>query len=169
MYYLAVRQFARSLKNLDALLEKAQQFAKERGFDVNNFCSMRLFPDMLPFLAQVRIACDGAKTTASVLAGKDPPRHEDNETTVEELRGRIGKCLAYLDTFRAEDFSRTTPDTVCKLTYPPGKALKANEYLLGRQLPNFYFHITTAYDILRHGGVALGKGDYLGALELIDG
>lgn len=168
MYYLAVRQFARSLKNLDALLAKAQHFAKERGFDVNNFCSMRLYPDMLPFLAQVRIACDGAKATASALAGKEAPSHEDTETTIEQLRARIAKCLAYLDTFRAEDFSRTTADTVCKLRYPQGKALKANEYLLGRQLPNFYFHVATAYDILRHGGVPIGKDDYLGALDLID-
>ncbi|HEY4187503.1 MAG TPA: DUF1993 domain-containing protein [Polyangia bacterium] len=168
MYYLAVRQFVRTLKNLDTLLEKAQQSAKTRNFDVNNFCTMRLFPDMLPFLAQVRIACDIAKGTGATLAGKEAPRHEDNETTMEELRARIGKCVGYLDTLRAEDFSRTTPDTVCKIAYPPGKALKADEFLLARQLPNFYFHVTTAYDLLRHGGVELGKGDYLGSLDLLD-
>ena len=168
MYYLAVRQFVRSLKNLDALLEKAQQSAKARNFDVNNFCSMRLYPDMLPFVAQIRIACDTAKGTAAALAGKDNVKHEDNETTVEELRGRIGKCVAFLDTFRAEDFARTTPETVCKLGYPQGKGLKAEEFLFGRQLPNFYFHVVTAYDILRQGGVDLGKGDYLGSLDLID-
>lgn len=168
MYYLAVRQFARSLKNLDGLLIKAEQFATARNFDVNNFCGMRLFPDMLPFLAQVRIACDIAKATASGLAGKEAPRHEDNETTMVELRARIAKCIAYLDTLRAEDFSRTTSETVCKVGYPPGKALKADEFLLGRQLPNFYFHVATAYDLLRHGGLDVGKGDYLGPLNLID-
>jgi hypothetical protein len=168
MYYLAIRQFARSLKNLDGLLEKAQAHAKARNFEVNNFMTMRLAPDMLPFAAQVRIACDNAKSAAANLSGKEAPKHEDSETTVEELRGRIAKCVAYLDTFRAEDFARTTPDTLCKLTYPKGKALKADEYLLGRQFPNFYFHVATAYDLLRHGGVEVGKNDYLGALNLID-
>lgn len=168
MYYLAIRQLARSLKNLDALLDKAQQSAKARSFDVNNFCSMRLFPDMLPFVAQVRIACDTAKLTAAALSGKANPRHEDTETTVEELRGRIAKCVAFLDSFRAEDFASTTAETVCKLTRPEGKGLKAEEFLFARQLPNFYFHVVTAYDILRHGGVTLGKADYLGALDLVD-
>ena len=168
MYYLAIRQFARSLKNLDAFLDKAQQHAKARNFDVNNFCSARLYPDMLPFLAQVRIACDIAKTAAATLAGKDAPKHEDNETTVEDLRARIAKCVAYLDTFRAEDFSRTTPETICKLSYPKGKALKADEFLMARQIPNFFFHVTTAYDLLRQGGVELGKNDYFGSLNLFD-
>jgi len=168
MYHFAIRQFARSLKNLDGFLEKAQAHAKARNFDVNNFMGMRLAPDMLPFSAQVRIACDNAKAAAANLSGKENPKHEDNETTVEELRGRIAKCLAYLETFRAEDFARTTSETVCKLTYPKGKGLKADEYLYGRQFPNFYFHVTTAYDLLRHGGVELGKNDYLAGLNLID-
>lgn len=168
MYYLAVRQFARSLKNLDALLEKAQQSAKTRNFDVNNFISARLYPDMLPFAAQIRIACDTAKFAAAGLAGKENPKHEDNETTVEDLRGRIAKCVSFLDSFRAEDFSRTTPETVCKLARPEGKGLKAEEFLFGRQLPNFYFHVVTAYDILRQGGVTIGKTDYLGSLNLVD-
>jgi len=168
MYHFAIRQFARSLKNLDGFLEKAQAHAKARNFDVNNFMGLRLAPDMLPFAAQVRIACDNAKAAAANLSGKDNPKHEDNETTVEELRGRIAKCLAYLETFRAEDFARTTSETVCKLSYPKGKGLKADEYLYGRQFPNFYFHVTTAYDLLRHGGVELGKNDYLAGLNLID-
>jgi hypothetical protein len=168
MYYLAIRQFARSLKNLDGIIEKAQLHAKARNFDVNNFCSARLFPDMLPFLAQVRIACDIAKSSAAALSGKEAPRHEDNETTIEELRGRIGKCLGYLDTFRAQDFENTKPDSVCKVAYPPGKALHADEFLIGRQLPNFYFHMVTAYDLLRAGGVELGKGEFLGALNFFD-
>ena len=168
MYYLAVRQFVRSLKNLDALLEKAQQSATARNFDVNNFLSLRLYPDMLPVVAQVRIACDTAKFAAAALAGKENPKHEDSETTVEELRGRIAKCVAFLDTFREEDFARTTPETVCKLARPEGKGLKAEEFLFGRQIPNFYFHVVTAYDILRHGGVTIGKTDYLGSLNLVD-
>ena len=98
-YNLAVRQFERSLKTMDAVLDKAIKHAEARKFDPNNFCSMRLFPDMLPLLAQIRIACDTAKAAAANLSGKEAPRHEDNETTLAELRGRIARCLAYLGTF----------------------------------------------------------------------
>jgi uncharacterized protein len=164
-HYLAVRQFARTLKNLDAVLDKAMKHAEARKFDVNNFCSARLYPDMLPFLAQVRIACDVAKATAANLAGKEAPKHEDTETTVAELRARIAKCLAWLETLTAADFERTTPQTPIKIPTRPGQALAADEYLFARQLPNFYFHVTTAYDLLRHGGVELGKADFLGPLN----
>jgi hypothetical protein len=168
MYYLAVRQFARTLKNLDGVLEKAQAHAKARNFDPNNFLTERLFPDMLPFVTQVRIACDNAKSAAALLSSKVPPTHEDNEKTFEELRGRIAKCLAYLDTFTAQDFEHTTPQLIVKQPRQPGKGLHADEYLFGRQIPNFYFHVVTAYDILRRGGVELGKSDYLGPLNLVD-
>jgi hypothetical protein len=167
MYYLAIRQFARTLRNLDAVLEKTMKHAEARKFDVNNFIQARLFPDMLPFLAQVRIACDNAKAAAANLSGKEAPRHEDNETSFADLRARIAKTVAYLDTFTAADFGRTNSQT--KVTHRPGKVLLADEYLLGRQLPNFYFHVTTAYDILRHGGVELGKSDYLGPLSYVEG
>jgi hypothetical protein len=167
-YYLAIRQMARTLKNLDAILDKAGKQAEARKFDVNNFCAARLFPDMLPFIAQVRIACDHAKSTAANLAGKEPPRHEDNETTVADLRGRIAKCLAYLDTLTASDFEKTKPETLIRLPNRPGKAIPAEEYLLARQLPNFFFHATTAYDLLRHGGIEIGKSDFLGPLGFID-
>jgi hypothetical protein len=170
MYNLAIRQFMRTLKNLDAILGKAEVYAEARKFDVNNFCSARLFPDMLPFVAQIRIACDTAKATAANLAGQDAPKHEDTETTVAELRARIGKCVAYLESFGAKDFERTTPETLVRLPgrNAPDRNMRANEYLLGRQIPNFYFHVTTAYDLLRHGGVEVGKSDYLGSLEVID-
>jgi uncharacterized protein len=167
-YHLAIRQFERSLKNLDAVLDKATKHAEARKFDVNNFCSARLFPDMLPFMAQVRIACDSAKAAAANLAGKEAPKHEDNETSIADLRARIAKVLAYLATFTPADFERTTPQTIIKLPNPAGKGLHADEYLFGRQIPNFYFHLTTAYDLLRHGGVELGKRDYLGPLNLVD-
>jgi hypothetical protein len=168
MYYLAIRQLARTLKNLDAILEKAQRHAEAKKFDVNNFCSARLFPDMLPFTAQIRIACDGTKATAANLSGKEAPKFEDNETTMEELRARIAKTLAYVDTFTEKDFERVKPDMLVKLPYPPGKALRAEEYLIGRQLPNIYFHVTTAYNLLRQGGLEIGKPDYLGALGFVD-
>ena len=167
-YYLVIRQMARTLKNLDGVLDKAMKQAEARKYDVNNFCQARLFPDMLPFVAQIRIACDHAKSAAANLAGKEPPRHEDNETTVADLRARIAKCLAYLDTLTASDFEKTKPDTLIRLPNRPGKAIPAEEYLLARQLPNFFFHATTAYDLLRHGGIEIGKSDFLGPLGFID-
>jgi len=163
-----VKQFARTLRNLDAVLEKAVKHAEARKFDVNNFCSARLYPDMLPFVSQIRIACDQAKAAAANLSGKEAPKHEDNETTVAELRARIGKCLAFLDTFTADDFKNVKPDTMIRLPNRPGKAIAAEEYLYARQIPNFFFHVTTAYDLLRHGGVEIGKSDYLGPLGFVD-
>jgi uncharacterized protein len=167
-YYLAVRQFALTLRNLDAILDKARAYAEARKFDVNNFCGARLFPDMLPFIAQVRIACDHAKNAAANLSGNEPPKHEDNETTFDQIRGRIAKCLAYLDSFSPKDFDKTKPDTVIKIPRPPGKGLRADDYLLGRQIPNFYFHVATAYNLLRSGGVEIGKTDFLGPLNVVD-
>jgi uncharacterized protein len=169
MYYLVIRQFIRSLKNLDGLLDKAVAHAQKRKFDANNFFTARLAPDMLPFPAQVRIACDNAKAAAANLSGKENPKHEDNETNLEQLRGRIAKCVAFLETFKDEDFARATSETVVKLPNHPGKLLKADEYLFARQIPNFYFHVTTAYNLLRAGGVELGKSDYLGPLQFQEG
>jgi hypothetical protein len=167
-YYLAIRQFARTLKQLDGVLEKAVKHAEARKFDVNNLFGARLYPDMLPFAAQVRIACDNAKAAAANLSAKEAPVHEDSETTVPQLRERIGKCLAYLATFTAADFERSGQVSV-RLPRHPGKFLRADEYLFGRQIPNFYFHVVTAYALLRHAGVEIGKSDYLGPLDFIEG
>jgi len=166
--YPIVKQFARTLKNLDAMLDKATKYAEARTFDVNNFCTARLAPDMLPFPFQIRNACDHAKSTAANLSGKEAPKHEDTEKTVAELRERIAKCLAYLDTVTAADFADVKPDTMIRLPNRPGKAIAAAEYLYARQIPNFFFHVTTAYDLLRQGGVEIGKSDYLGALGFVD-
>jgi hypothetical protein len=167
-YFLVVRQMMRSLRVLDSILDKAVKYAEARKFDVNNFCSTRLFPDMLPFVAQIRIACDTAKAPAGNLSGKEVPRHEDNETTFAELRARIAKCVAVLETFTADDFARTTATTMVRLPNKPGKAIAADEYLFARQIPNFYFHVVTAYDLLRHGGVEVGKNDFYGHLDFVD-
>jgi uncharacterized protein len=167
MYYLIIRQFARTLKNLDAILAKAEQSASERKFDVNNLFNARLAPDMLPFAAQIRIACDTAKGAAALLSGKEPPRHEDNETTFEQLRARIGKCLSFLDTVSEADFAKTKADAVIKFSTAAGRELHANDYLIARQIPNFYFHVSMAYALLRQAGVGVGKQDYLGALPFI--
>ena len=168
MYYLAIRQFARSLKNLDALLGKAVSHAEARKFDVNNFCSVRLFPDMLPFTAQIRIATDMAKAAAANLSGKEAPKFEDNETTIEQLRARVRRCIAFLESFSPADFEKVTSKTIVKIPFPAGKALPADEYLFGRQVPNFFFHVVTAYNLLRQGGVDIGKMDFIGDLPLQD-
>ncbi len=168
MYYLGIRQFVRTLKNLDAILSKAERYASTRGFDVNNFVNARLAPDMLPFVGQIRIACDAAKAAAAGLSGKEAPRFEDNEKTFEELHARIAKTVAFIDGLTEADFAKTTPETKLRVPNPKGKSLPANDFLLARQFPNFYFHVATAYALLRHGGVDLGKADYLGELPLLD-
>jgi uncharacterized protein len=168
MYYTAIQQFARTLRNLDAILVKAEAYAKARGFNADNFLTARLAPDMLPFANQIRIACDTAKGAAQALSGKELPKHEDNEATFAELRGRIAKCLGVLEGVSAADFASTKPDAVIKMPNRPGKGMKADEYLWHRQIPNFYFHVTTAYALLRKGGVEIGKTDFLGPLDIVD-
>jgi uncharacterized protein len=168
MYYTAIQQFSRTLRNLDAILVKAETYSKARGFNADNFLTARLAPDMLPFVNQIRIACDTAKGAAQALSGKDLPKHEDNEATFAELRGRIAKCLGVLDGLTAADFASTKPDALIKMPNRPGKGMKADEYLWRRQIPNFYFHVTTAYALLRKGGVEIGKTDYLGPLDIVD-
>src|SRR5271165_5525774 len=105
MYFAAIQQFQRTLRALDAILEKAVLYAQAKKFDVDNFCTARLAPDMLPFTRQVQIACDTAKRAAAALTGKEAPVHEDTEQTMAQLRERIGKCLNYLRMFQAGDFS----------------------------------------------------------------
>ena len=168
MYFLAIQQFKRSLRQLDSILGKAEAHAKSRGWDPSNFLTSKLAPDMLPFVRQIRIACDTAKNAGAALAGQDPPKHEDNEQTFEELHGRIAKCLTFLDSLTPASFEATRGDTVVKMPNKPGKGMKADDFLWVRQIPNFYFHVTTAYDILRNGGVDVGKTDYLGKYELLD-
>jgi hypothetical protein len=167
MYYEAIQQFARSLRALDHVLGKAEEYAKARGFNVDNFLEARLAPDMVPFVRQVRIACDHAKNAAAALSGKELPKHDDDEKTFAELRARIGKCLGVLEGLKAEDFAAVKPETIIKLPLRAGQAMKAHDYLWHRQLPNFYFHVVTSYDLLRAGGVDVGKSDFLGKLDII--
>ncbi len=168
MYYVAIQQFIRTLRNLDAIMAKAESYAEARKFDVNNFCSARMFPDMLPFPAQIRIACDTAKGAAAGLAGIEAPRHEDDEKTFAELRGRVAKCVAFLESVKPEQVEQTTPKTKVKLPGSANKTMYAEDYLFSYRIPNFFFHVTTAYNILRHGGVEVGKKDYYGALNVLE-
>ncbi len=164
MYFAVIQQFQRTLRALDAILSKAVLYAEAKKFDPDNFCTARLTPDMLPFTRQIQIACDSGKRAAAALVGKEAPVHEDTEQTLAQLQERIGKCLAYLATFREKDFDAVTPKTEVKLLNPPGKAMYADDALLGRSIPNFFFHVTIAYALLRAGGVDIGKTDFLGKL-----
>jgi hypothetical protein len=164
MYFAIIQQFQRTLRALDAILEKATLYAEAKKFSPDNFCTARLAPDMLPFTRQIQIACDSAKRAAAGLLGKEAPAHEDTEQTMAQLRERIHKCLDYLGTFEAKDFAKVTARTEVKLANPPGKAMRADDALLSRSTPNFFFHVMVAYALLRAGGVDIGKLDFLGDL-----
>ncbi len=162
MYSASVPVFNRMLTNLSYFLDKAQANATARNFDVNVLATDRLAPDMLNFCFQVRIACDAAKLTFARVGGLDAPKFEDNETTMAQLKERIQKTLAFIATVKPEDMNGKEDMSV---TFPAGKdktrTLSGEDYLKHWATPNVYFHVTTAYNILRHNGVDLGKIDFL--------
>jgi hypothetical protein len=154
--------FKTTLTNLDHCLAKAQANATARKFDPNVLVGVRLAPDMLPFAAQIRIACDAAKLAVARIGGLEAPKFEDNEATFDDLRQRIAKTQAWLATVPSDALDgREEVD----ITFPVGRdktrTMKGEAYLKHWALPNFFFHVTTAYALLRHNGVDLGKADYL--------
>lgn len=162
MYNASVPQFIRMLNNLKNILEKAASFAEQKRIDTQVLANYRLAPDMLPLSAQIQIACDTAKGCGARLAGVEMPRHEDNEKTIAELVSRIDSTVAFLKTLTAEQIDGSE-DKHIVLKFPNSTfEFKGLNYLLGFAQPNFYFHCTTAYAILRHCGVEIGKMDYLG-------
>lgn len=162
MYNASVPQFVRMLNNLKNILDKAASFAEQKRVDTKVLASYRLAPDMLPLSAQVQIACDTAKGCGARLAGVEMPRHEDNEKTIAELAARVDSTIAFLKTLTAEQIDGSE-DKHIVLKFPNSSfEFKGLNYLLGFAQPNFYFHCTTAYAILRHCGVEIGKMDYLG-------
>ena len=162
MYNASVPQFIRMLTNLKNILEKAASFAEQKRVDTKVLASYRLAPDMLPLSAQIQIACDTAKGCGARLAGVEMPRHEDNEKTIAELAARVESTIAFLKTLTAEQIDGNE-DKHIVLKFPNSSfEFKGLNYLLGFAQPNFYFHCTTAYAILRHCGVEIGKMDYLG-------
>lgn len=163
---LTVPQFIHTLKNLNTILEKATAHADHRKFDSNNYLSLRLAPDMLPFTKQVQIACDSAKGIVR-LAGQDVPKHDDTETTLPELRERIKKTIAVLEALKPAQFEGWEKRTI-NLNFPKGKKLPATEWLPQMVIPNFFFHVGMAYALLRSAGVEIGKSDYLGAVKYQD-
>ena len=149
------------LRTLAVLLEKARTHAAAAGYDVNVLCAARLFPDMLPLNRQIMIATDMAKGAAARLAGVEVPKWEDNETTLDELMARITKAVDYLGSFTPAQYEGAETRAIEIKTPSRSFSFSGEEYVLKWALPNFYFHLTTAYNVLRHNGVPLGKMDFL--------
>lgn len=162
MYQASVPVFIHVLNNLIAILDKAATHAEAKKIDPAVLINSRLYPDMFPLVRQVQIATDGAKGGAARLAGVEVPAYEDNESTFAQLVARIRKTVAYLETFKPEQFEASEERTVSWQTRSSTKTMQGMPYLLNYVLPNLYFHTTTAYNILRHNGVELGKQDFLG-------
>lgn len=165
MYYDLVTRMKKMLGHLDQWLATATAHAQQKSFDPNIFVGLRLAPDQFPLSRQVQTACDTAKLSAARLSGKQAPSHPDNEQTVEELRARIQSVITYLDGFTAQDFEGAASRVVSQPRWE-GKVMNGADYFIEHALPNFFFHITHVYAILRHNGVGLGKRDYLGPLSL---
>jgi hypothetical protein len=163
----AIRSFEKTLRNLELWMDKAEAHAKAKSFEVDVLAQARLAPDQFAFLQQVQAACDQAKYAAAYLGGKQAPSHPDTEKTFAELRQRIRKCLDFVGTVKASDLAGAEERKVA----PPwlgGKWLSGDDYLVHVAVPNFFFHATMAYAILRHNGVELGKMDYIGSLPTRD-
>jgi uncharacterized protein len=164
MYFDLFGQMKKHLGQLDKWFDAAVAYAETRKFDSKVFLDLRLAPDQFAFVRQVQIVCDTTKLAASRLTGKEAPAHPDTEQTIDELRARIKSVIAYLDGFTAQDFEGVAARTVTQPRWE-GKIMTAHDYFLEHALPNFYFHLTTVYAILRHNGVTVGKRDYLGTLS----
>lgn len=160
-------QITKMLQNLDRWLTRAEEHAKSKSFDPAVLLVARLAPDQYALTRQVQAACDAAKFFAARLAGKTPPSHPDTETTLEELHARIRTVLEYLRGFSDADLEGAE-SRIVPLGFAPGKGLTGADYLTQMALPNFYFHVSMAYAILRHNGVPLGKMDYIGSLDMRD-
>ncbi len=162
MYQISVPVFTRMLTNLIAILEKAAAHCEERKIDPAALINYRFYPDMFPFSKQIQIATDAARNGSAYLAGVEPPKTENAEQTFPELIARVQKTVEFVSTFKPEQIDGSEEKEVSIKRGETTLTYKGQEYLLNRVLPNFFFHITTAYDILRHNGVELGKKDYLG-------
>jgi uncharacterized protein len=163
LFELSIPQFKKMLQSTERWLDMAALHAEKKNFDPNVLLTSRLAPDQWALARQIGTACDTAKFTVARLCGKDAPRHSDDQTTLADVRARIQSVVEFLDGFKREDFAGAGE----RLIAPPtlqGKQILGCDYYFQMQLPNFYFHVTTAYAILRHNGVELGKTDFLGPL-----
>lgn len=167
MYFQVVTQCTQSLKTLESWLDKAEQHAAARKFDVGVLLNGRLAPDQKPFIYPVQSACDYVKGAAAWLSGQTPPKHADTEQTVAELRGRIQKTVTFAEDVKEEQYAGAA-DRKVSFSWAPGKVMGGTDYLLQMVVPNLYFHLATAYSVLRHNGVDVGKMDFLGPINLVD-
>src|SRR3989344_5936638 len=164
MYQASTPVFIRGLENLSAILDKAAAYAEARKIDPAILINARLAPDMFPLSRQVQIATDGAKGCAARLAGIEVPSYEDNEATFPELQARIKKTIAFLKSVSAAKIDGSEERKISLKLRGKDVSFLGQPYLLKFVLPNFFFHITTAYDILRHNGLEIGKPDYIGSM-----
>ena len=162
MYQASIPVFIRTLGNLSGILAKGAAHAEAKKIDPAVLVNSRLFPDMFPLSRQVQIASDTAKGAAARLAGLEPPSYEDNEKTFPDLIARLDKTVEYLKTLKPEQIDGSEERTVNLKVAGQPMTFQGMTFLLQRALPNLYFHTTTAYNILRHNGVEVGKKDYLG-------
>ena len=162
MYQASAPRFANMLRNLQAILDKAKAHAAAKKIDERALTSARLYPDMFPMARQVQVACDTAKACVARLAGVEIPKHEDTEQTFDELHARIAKTITFLESFQPAQIDGSEEREIAFMAGSTERRFKGATYLLGHAYLNFYFHCTTAYDILRHNGVELGKRDFIG-------
>ncbi|MGH8187018.1 MAG: DUF1993 domain-containing protein [Steroidobacteraceae bacterium] len=165
IYEASIPTFLHTLRSLKAILEKGIAHAEAKQFDSINLATARLFPDMLPLTRQVQIASDAAKGAAARLTGQEPPKFEDNEKTMAELIARVDRTIDYLAGFQAAQFEGAETRTVTITTPQRSFSFPGLLFLHHWALPNFYFHVTTAYNLLRHSGVEIGKADFLGRVN----
>ena len=163
LYDITITQFTKMLHNLSLILDKASTHASNNKFEMDVLLNSRLAPNQFNLIRQIQIACDTAKLGASRLTGKDAPTHEDNEKTLPELKARIESVMGYLGSFTAKDFVGAEERKISQPRWE-GKYLTGMEFAIQHAMPNLYFHITTAYSIIRHNGVDIGKKDYLGEM-----
>ncbi len=162
MYQASTPRFANMLRNLSAIIDKAEGHCAAKKIEPTVLTSYRLFPDMFPFTRQVQIACDTAKGAVARLAGVDIPKHEDTEQSFAELKARIAKTLDFIESVGAAKIDGSDDKEIVLQMRSGERRFKGMQYLLGHAYPNFYFHATTAYNILRHNGVDVGKADFIG-------
>lgn len=162
MYHASVPRIENMLKSLLHILDKAEKHAQEKKWNETALTQFRLYPDMLPMAKQVQIASDTAKGVLARLAGVEAPVYEDNEQSLAELKERVAKTIAYVQGFTAAQIDGTEDKAIVTKRGDKETHYKGMQFLLGHAMPNLYFHITTAFAILRHNGVEIGKRDYLG-------
>jgi uncharacterized protein len=158
-------EMKKMLGQLSKWLEAATSYAQSKSFDPSVFLGLRLAPDQFPLARQVQTACDTLKLGCARLTGKDAPSFPDTEQTLDQLRERVNSTLAWVDGLTAKDFEDAGKRVISQPRWE-GKVMSGSDYFVEHMLPNFFFHLTHTYAILRHNGVGLGKRDYLGQLSL---